>query len=199
MITQAKVKTDRRDALALAKLLRAGLIPQAYIYPASTRPVRDLLRRRHKLVDMRAYEYGSIRQLLLRQGLLSSSRNQIKLADVDDLKQWFTHPLVVMNASLQLERIELLSRQIRELEQQIFLLTGDKADYKRLLEPSSARGCSIRQGRQAKPLKQTRQPLSQKCFQPGGGCRGALLPGRQAMLPKASTAASRPCSKVGRL
>jgi transposase len=33
MITGAKVKTDRRDAFALAKLLRAGVIPKAYIYP----------------------------------------------------------------------------------------------------------------------------------------------------------------------
>ena len=134
MITQAKVKTDRRDAFTLAKLLRAGLIPKAYIYPAATRPVRDLLRRRHKLVELRAYEYGSLRQLLLRQGLLSSSRNQVKLADDDDLKEWFSHPLVVMTGSFQLERIDLLSRQIAELEPQILLLTRDKADYKRLLE-----------------------------------------------------------------
>lgn len=136
MITQAKIKTDRRDAFTLAKLLRAGLIPKAYIYPPSTRPVRDLLRRRLKLVRLRADEYGSLRQLLLRQGILSSSRNHIKLADDEDLKEWFGNPLVVMSASHQIERIELLSRQIQELEQQILDSTRDKADYKRLLEIS---------------------------------------------------------------
>jgi transposase len=134
MITKAKVKTDRRDAFSLAKLLRAGVIPKAYIYPASTRPVRDLLRRRQKVVSMRAEEYGSLRQLLLREGYLSSSRNEIKLAEEEDLREWFTHPLVVMSGSQQLERITLLSRQIQELEQQIFDLTRDKADYKRLLK-----------------------------------------------------------------
>lgn len=134
MITQAKVKTDRRDAFTLAKLLRAGLIPKAYIYPASTRPIRDLLRRRLKAVALRAQEYGSLRQLLLRQGILSSSRNQIKLADDEDLKVWFSHPLLQTSASQQLERIELLSRQIAELEHQILDLTRNKADYKRLLE-----------------------------------------------------------------
>jgi transposase len=133
MITQAKVKTDRRDAFTLAKLLRAGVIPRAYIYPASTRPVRDLLRRRHKVVAMRTQEYGTLRQLLLREGILSSSRNEIKLADEDDLKEWFSHPLVVMYGSHQLERIDLLSRQIHQLEQQVIDLTRDKADYKRLL------------------------------------------------------------------
>jgi len=134
MITQAKVKTDRRDAFTLAKLLRGGVIPKAYIYPATTRPVRDLLRRRQKVVAMRAHEYGSLRQLLLREGIITTSRNDIKLADDDDLRQWFTHPLVVMSASHQLERIDLLSRQILDLEQQILDLTRNKADYKRLLK-----------------------------------------------------------------
>ena len=96
--------------------------------------MRDLLRRRLKAVALRAHEYGSLRQLLLREGILSTSRNDIKLADEDDLKEWFSHPLVVMNASQQLDRIDLLSKQISELEQQILDLTRDNADYKRLLK-----------------------------------------------------------------
>jgi transposase len=133
MITAAKVKTDRRDAFTLAKLLRAGMIPKAYIYPAKTRPLRDLLRRRMQAVQLRAREYGGLRQLLLREGILSSSRNEIKRTEDEDLQQWFSHPLVVMNASQKLERIELLSSQITELEQTILGLTRQKTDYKRLL------------------------------------------------------------------
>jgi len=37
LITDAKVKTDRRDAYALAKLLLVGVVPAAYIYPVETR------------------------------------------------------------------------------------------------------------------------------------------------------------------
>ena len=66
MITAAKVKTDRRDAFALAKLLRAGMIPEAYIYPKEHRPVRDLLRRRSRLVKLWAEEYGALRMMFLR-------------------------------------------------------------------------------------------------------------------------------------
>ena len=58
MITGAKVKMDRRDAFALAKLLKAGVIPEAYICPKEHRPVRDLPRRRGRLVRLRAEEYG---------------------------------------------------------------------------------------------------------------------------------------------
>jgi len=136
MITKAKVKTDRRDAFTLANLLRASVIPNAYIYPASTRPIRDLLRRRMQVVGLRTQEYGSLRHLLLREGILSSSRNEIKLAEDEDLPERFSHPLVVMSASLQLERIDLLSKQILQLEQQILELTRDNADYKRLLKIS---------------------------------------------------------------
>ena len=37
LITGAKVKTDRRDAYSLAKLLLVGAVPAAYIYPVATR------------------------------------------------------------------------------------------------------------------------------------------------------------------
>jgi transposase len=116
MITAAKVKTDRRDAFGLAKLLLAGMIPAAYIYPAETRPVRDLLRRRARLVQVRAGEYGSLRRLLLRQGILSSKQQEIKGAEESDLERWFTHPLVRLHASQELERIGLYSQQLAKLE-----------------------------------------------------------------------------------
>ena len=86
MITGAKVKTDRRDAFALAKLLRAGVIPEAYIYPKEHRPVRDLLRRRSRLVMMRAEEYSSLRRELYRHGILEHSRNNIKRTIEEDIE-----------------------------------------------------------------------------------------------------------------
>ena len=41
-----KAKNDRIDALKIATLLRGGMLPQAYVYPAGMRATRDLLRRR---------------------------------------------------------------------------------------------------------------------------------------------------------
>jgi transposase len=48
-----KAKNDRIDSLKIATLLRGGLLPQAYVYPAEMRSTRDLLRRRLKLVRQR--------------------------------------------------------------------------------------------------------------------------------------------------
>ncbi len=48
-----KAKNDRIDALKIAMLLRSGMLPQAYGYPAGMRATRDLLRRRLHLVRKR--------------------------------------------------------------------------------------------------------------------------------------------------
>ena len=45
-----KVKNDKFDSAKIAGLLRGGMFPLAYVYPAEMRSTRDLLRRRQYLV-----------------------------------------------------------------------------------------------------------------------------------------------------
>jgi transposase len=49
-----KAKNDKIDAHKIAVLLRGGMLPQAYVYPAEMRATRDLLRRRMSLMHQRA-------------------------------------------------------------------------------------------------------------------------------------------------
>ena len=49
-----KAKNDKIDAHKIAVLLRGGMLPQAYVYPADMRATRDLLRRRRSLTRQRA-------------------------------------------------------------------------------------------------------------------------------------------------
>ncbi len=49
-----KAKNDTIDAHKIAVLLRGGMLPQAYVYPAEMRATRDLLRRRMSLSRTRA-------------------------------------------------------------------------------------------------------------------------------------------------
>jgi len=134
MIAGAKVKTDRRDAYALARLLRAGMIPKAYIYPPAERAVRDLLRRRWRVVRQRAYEYGQIRHLLLRSGYIDFDRNGVKKIDDDKLLGLFDHPFLVLQVRQQLQRIKLYDKQIEELERRILSQAKTRSDFSRLLE-----------------------------------------------------------------
>src|SRR5437773_5396389 len=49
-----KAKNDKIDAQKIAVLLRGGMLPQAYVYPAAMRATRDLLRRRRPRMRKRA-------------------------------------------------------------------------------------------------------------------------------------------------
>ena len=49
-----KAKNDKIDSQKIAALLRGGMLPQAYAYPAEMRATRDLLRRRIHLMRKRA-------------------------------------------------------------------------------------------------------------------------------------------------
>src|SRR5262249_36305619 len=49
-----KAKNDTIDSPKIAVLLRGGMLPQAYVYPAQMRATRDLLRRRPHLMRKRA-------------------------------------------------------------------------------------------------------------------------------------------------
>jgi transposase len=55
-----KAKNDKIDSKKIAVLLRGGMIPMAYTYPAKMRATRDLLRRRNHLMRKRAELYAHI-------------------------------------------------------------------------------------------------------------------------------------------
>jgi transposase len=119
-ITWSKKKTDTWDAFTLAKLLRGRLIPQAYIYPYELRPVRDLVRERIRLVTKRATEYGAINRMLLKYNIQGFDRNSVKHLSEKDMHELYHHPFVRVKATLELQRIELLTEQIRLIEKALF-------------------------------------------------------------------------------
>jgi transposase len=68
-IASARVKTDAVDARTLAHLLRADLLPEAYVAPRELRDLRDLLRQRVVLTQMRSALKNRVHALLARQGI----------------------------------------------------------------------------------------------------------------------------------
>jgi len=73
-----KYSDDDSDAAWLAKLLRLGLLPEGYIYPKAQRAVRDLLRRRSRLVQQHTANVLAVQNLLSRNRGRSLSAHQIK-------------------------------------------------------------------------------------------------------------------------
>jgi transposase len=68
-IAAARVKTDAIDARTLAHLLRADLLPEAYVAPRELRDSRDLLRHRIALTQMRSALKNRVHALLAKHGV----------------------------------------------------------------------------------------------------------------------------------
>jgi transposase len=68
-IASARVKTDAVDARTLAYLLRADLLPEAYIAPRELRDLRDLLRHRVALTRMRSALKNRVAAILAKNGI----------------------------------------------------------------------------------------------------------------------------------
>jgi len=68
-IAAARVKTDAVDARTLAHLLRADLLPEAYVAPRDLRDLRELLRHRIGLTAMRSALKNRVHAILAKHGI----------------------------------------------------------------------------------------------------------------------------------
>ncbi|MCZ6872871.1 MAG: hypothetical protein O7G88_04985, partial [bacterium] len=95
-----KFSNDHVDARHLAHQLRLGILPTGYIYPKAQRGLRDLLRKRAKLVRQKVDQMLSIQSTFTRHTGRSMSANgvrQLKDGDVDE-RQWFLRRVVPLAA-----------------------------------------------------------------------------------------------------
>src|SRR5262245_52923089 len=114
-----KTKCDRKDAEAIARLLKGGNFPPAYAYPKERRGLRDLLRSRLRLVRQRAELYGHV-HTARRQANLPPVSSDVKYkskragctADIAD-------PFVRRRVETYLTLLEPLDTAIRRLEKEI--------------------------------------------------------------------------------
>jgi transposase len=74
-IAEAKVKTDKIDSATLAQLLRADLVPAAYIPPREIRDLRELLRYRAALVRLQTTVKNRVHAILLKHGYQAPVRD----------------------------------------------------------------------------------------------------------------------------
>jgi len=105
-----KKKNDPLDAETIAHLMRGNLFPQAYPYPSEMRAVRDLLRRRHRLVRHRSEAYTHV-EFRGRDVKSISGKEQI-LKSVADPDVYY-----LVNSDLLL--IDQLDNLLSEIEKQI--------------------------------------------------------------------------------
>ncbi len=119
-ISGNKQKHDPLDAKTIANLLRTNYFPEAYPYPKDMRPTRDLLRRRHRLVRIRAEAYSHIRMTAQQYAIddLGGQHLKVKPARDKALSVFLKLGLEHLIAS-DLDIVESLNPVIANIEKQI--------------------------------------------------------------------------------
>jgi transposase len=111
-----KAKNDRIDAHNIAGLLRGGMLPQAYVYPAAMRATRDLLRRRMHLTRKRAELLAHIQNTNSQYNLPEIGKKLAYKANRDGVAERFPESAVQKSIDLDLTLIDAYDRLLTDLE-----------------------------------------------------------------------------------
>jgi transposase len=121
-----KAKNDKIDAHKIAVLLRGGMLPQAYVYPAAMRATRDLLRRRTHLMRKRAELLAHIHNTNSQYNLPEIGKKLAYQANRDGVAERFPDPAVHKSIEVDLALINHYDRLLTALE--LDLVQTAKAD-----------------------------------------------------------------------
>ena len=114
-----KAKNDKIDSLKIATLLRGGMIPQSYVYPARMRATRDLLRRRNHLMRKRAELFAHIQNTRSQYNLPDPLGCIAKPQNREGIVERFDDPSVQKSMAVDLEMIEAYDHILTQLERDI--------------------------------------------------------------------------------
>jgi transposase len=115
-IHRGKAKNDKIDAHKIAVLLRGGMLPQAYVYPAAMRATRDLLRRRMHLMRKRAELLTHVQQTNSQYNLPEIGKKIAYKGNRDGIAERFPDPAVQKSVEVDLALIGYYDDLLRALE-----------------------------------------------------------------------------------
>lgn len=112
-----KHSDDDHDAFWLAHMLRLKILPEGYIYPKEDRPIRDLLRKRGHLVQIRTALINSLQGIISRNCGCSLNASKIKAVKVNHISPLLTGQVdLELSGAVSKDCIDFMSEKIREIE-----------------------------------------------------------------------------------
>ena len=112
----AKAKNDRIDSRKIAGLLRGGLIPKSYVYPAEMRATRDLFRRRTHFVRHRGQLLAHIQNTHHQYNCISPGRRIAYKSNREGIAEAFDDIAIQTNLAADLELVDYYDSIIGNLE-----------------------------------------------------------------------------------
>jgi transposase len=123
LIASAKVKHDQRDALILAHLLSANLLPEVWVPPPHVRQLRSLIVHRHHLTTQRRMAKNRLRGVLFRFNLPAPLGD---VASPDHRAWWQTlslNPVERLRVQHDLDTFDHLAGQITDVDSSLAQLS----------------------------------------------------------------------------
>jgi transposase len=111
-----KAKNDKIDSHKIAVLLRGGMLPQAYPYPAGMRSTRDLIRRRLHLVRKRGQLLAHIQNTRAQYNLPAFEKRLAYPGNRDGVVDHFSDPSVRKSIEADVVLIDQYDALINDLE-----------------------------------------------------------------------------------
>jgi len=126
-----KQANDKTDSRFIARQLITGSLPEGFIYPEETRGVRDMMRRRMRMVQSRTAQWLSLGSLVARHTGIDLGLRELAGTDIGKLLS--EHPHALIMAQINYRTIAFLEKEITALEVEILKALPNEAEYKRLM------------------------------------------------------------------
>jgi transposase len=111
-----KAKNDKIDAHKIAVLLRGGLVPQAYVYPAQMRVTRELLRRRCPPMRKRAELWAHLQHTNSQYNLPEIGKKLADKSNREGVEDHFPNPSVRKTIEVDVSLIDHYDQLLSEGE-----------------------------------------------------------------------------------
>lgn len=114
-----KAKNDKIDSEKIARLLRSGMLPQAYTYPKEMRSARDLMRRRSHFSKKRGELFAHIQMTRIQYNIPEFPARIEYIKNRAVVEPTFSDSLVASSAHADLRAIERYDEIIKKLDLEI--------------------------------------------------------------------------------
>lgn len=125
-IAQARVKTDIRDTLILARLLAANLVPEVWVPPVHVRQMRQLLSQRRQLVETHTQILNRMHSVAHRHHLKHERGKRFNEKTTGWQKDEQLSKLEQFQLSLEMENKVYIEKQIERMSEVVRKLCHQK-------------------------------------------------------------------------
>ncbi len=125
-IAEARVKTDIRDTLILARWLAANLVPVVWVPPAHVRQLRQLLSQRRQLVETHTQIVNRMHSVAHRHHLKHERGKRFNEKNTAWQKDKRLSNLEQFQLELEMENLAYMEKQIERISQEVRKLCHQK-------------------------------------------------------------------------